>query len=424
MIELVYQEKEILKNKKDFGICYCGGGLRACVLTYGSMSEIIEINQIDKIKYISGVSGATWFIVGYIYYNDKIKFDKYIEPENCFISNLNLIDVNTFGYTLDQVNLATEMVESFFDFEDRKINRWNTVVYESFFEKYGDITNNYDEKKQPYPLINSTISYNMIDERIFQIEFTPLYTSVPIWYKKNNTEYGGYNIESSKSCLNYNLVPYIQSGLSSAFFEAGKEKITKNKYDGTTYDLLNSNTNQINHANLVDGGMFDNCGVISLLRRKVSNIHFNIYPNYPITSEKFMSNANYFTSLFIGNHDSEKYGIFKLGLWEKVYGELLDKLKNGLPLTVNIIADIVSNDFFQIEGYENINFLFHISSCSLDWFNKLPQETKKYINEKIENFPYIETTKFKLNSIEINLMYNCIRYDIKNSLEYKKFYSL
>lgn len=37
---------------------------------------------MSKIKYISG---ATWFIVGYTYYNDKIKFDKYIKPEDCML---------------------------------------------------------------------------------------------------------------------------------------------------------------------------------------------------------------------------------------------------------------------------------------------------------------------------------------------------
>jgi len=419
MNEIIYPETDILKFKENYGICYNGGGLRACVLTYGSISEI---NNIEKIKYISGISGSTWFIVGYTYYNDKIKFDKYLEPENCSIINLNLIDKDTFSGTLEQVNLASEIIESFFDFTDIKINRWNTIIYKSFFEKYGNNEINYDIQKIPYPLINSTINYDNVDERIFSIEFTYDYTSVPIWYKKNDIEYGGYNIEINKSCSNYNLIPYIQSGLSSSFIEAGKELITNNKYKGITYNLFNPNTNQINTADLVDGGLFDNCGIICLLRRKVKNIHINIYPNTKITSNNFMYESNYFTSLFIGNLKSEKYGIFKLGLWDKVYNELLYKLENGMPLTVIINTCIQSNDFFQIEGYEDINFLFHISSCSLNWFNKLPDETKTYINNNISNFPYIDTIQYKLNSIEINLMYNCIKYDIQNSLEYKLFY--
>lgn len=422
MKELNYNENNILTNKADYGSCYCGGGLRACVLTYGTISELDNLKIMEKVKYVSGVSGATWFIAGYTYYNSKIKFDKYIEPENCTMTTLKHLDNDTFGKTLDDINLATEMIESFFDITDRKNNRWNTVVYESFFEKYGEIDKKYNWDILPCPIINSTISYNDIDERLFAIEFTPLYSSIPIYYKKNNIEYGGYNICVEKTCSNYNLVPYIQSGVSSAFFEAGKELITKNKYKGTNYKLFNPNSNQINVANLVDGGLFDNSGIIGLLRRKVSNIHMNVYPNVEFTSDKFIANTNYFTSLFKGNPESEKYGIFRYGLWEDVYSQLTYKYNNGMSLTVMITTEIEPNDFFQISGYGQITFLFHVASKNKVWFNKLPIDTKKYIDSDFTSLPNIKTTLWKYNSSEINLMYNLIKYDIKNSPEYKKFY--
>ena len=423
MKELNYNENKILANKADYGSCYCGGGLRACVLTYGTICELDNLKIMEKVKYISGVSGATWFITGYTYYNSKIKFDKYFEPENCTLTNLKYLDDDTFGKTLDDVNLATEMIESFVDFTDRKINRWNTVVYESFFEKYGEIDEKYNWNKLPCPIINSTISYDDIDERLFTIEFSPLYSSIPICYKKNNIEYGGYNIDVEKTCSNYNLVPYLQSGVSSAFFEAGKELITKNKYEGTNYKLFNPNSNQINSADLVDGGLFDNSGIIGLLRRKVSNIHMNIYSNVEFTNNKFMKDTNYFTSLFKGNPESEKYGIFRYGLWDEVYTQLMYKYNNGMPLTVMITTEIEPNEFFQINGYGPITFLFHIASKNQDWFNKLPIDSKKYIDCNFSSLPNIKTIKYKFNSIEINLMYNLIRYDIKNSSEYKEFYS-
>lgn len=94
------------------------------------------------------------------------------------------------------------------------------------------------------------------------------------------------------------MVSYIQSGLSSAYVEAGKEIISKGRYDGIPYKLFNPNTNQVNLSNLVDGGVFDNNGIDGLLRRKVKNIHLNIFPNTNIRSNKFMSYTNYFTSLF------------------------------------------------------------------------------------------------------------------------------
>jgi hypothetical protein len=422
---LIKYENEILCSKEDYGVSYCGGGLRSCVLTYGCMSGMKDF--MNKIKYISGVSGATWFIIGYTYYNDQMIFDKYQSPENCTLENLNFNDKNTFGYILDKVNFVVDMIEtfSFYFFSDIKINRWNTIIYESFFKQYDDNKIKWDfNKKVPYPLINASISYNAVNENIFPIEFTPHYASVPVYHKKNDTEYGGYNIKIEECCSNYELVPYIQSGLSSSFLESGKEFITDGSYSGTEYELFNLNTKKNNSANLVDGGLYDNSGINGLLRRKVKNIHLNIFPNGPITDENFMYKANYFTSLFIGNPESDKHGIFSLGLWESVYEQLLYKLDEGLPLTIMMTTDVKSNPYFQIDGYENVNFLFHISSCSHEWFNKLPDETKTYINKEIPTFPYIKTTKYKFNRIEINLLYNYAMYDTQNSAEYKKFYNI
>jgi hypothetical protein len=134
MANLNFMEKDILMSKEDYGVCYCGGGFRACVLTYGSVSEIENI--IGKIKYIGGVSGSTWFIVGYTYYNDKIKFNKYLNPENCTIDNLNLFDGDTFGNALSKVDLMKEMGSGFTASSDTKINNWITDIYNSFFTPF------------------------------------------------------------------------------------------------------------------------------------------------------------------------------------------------------------------------------------------------------------------------------------------------
>jgi hypothetical protein len=420
---LVYPEQSDLPNKLDYGICYCGGGFRACVLTYGSIGGILE--KLDKIKYISGVSGSTWFIVSFIYYYNKIQFDKPIEPEDCTLENINHLEMNTFGDTLNSINLLKEFIEETIECDDRIINKWITVIYESFFEKYGNQDTKLDFSKYPYPLIQTTISYDDVNERLFQAEFTPYYTSVPICYEKNNIKYGGYNIESKLFCKNYYIEPSSQSGISSSFIEAGKELVTKNRYRGTNYELLNPNTSQINCANLVDGGIFENTGLIGLIRRKTKNLHMNIYPKVPITDKNFVSELRYFTSLFDGNPGSDKRGIFKLGLWDEVYDKLLYKLDNGKPLTILLKdIEILSNDYFQIEGYGFTNILLHVSSCPSLWFDKLPKQTQLYIKEKYCDFPYISVLKYKLDIPTINLMYNVIRWDIENSDEYKEFYSI
>lgn len=413
-------EQEILLNKENYGVCYCGGGLRACVLTYGSISQIRE--KLKKVKYISGTSGSTWFIVSYIYYYDKIFFDNPISPEDCTLENIEHLEPNTFGQTLSTVNLALEFIKQSFQC-DYKINKWIEIIYESFFKKYGNPDNQFNFSNYPYPLVQATIYYNDINARIFQLEFSPFNSNVPIFYIQNNIEYGGYIIPTKKLCTNQDIQPYAQAGISSAVFEGINEIITNGKYNGTEYDLFNPNTNQINRADLVDGGFFDNTGIIGLIRKKVLNIHINIYPSTAINDKNFMFTERYFTSLFKGNTGSEKRGIFPLGLWEEVYNRSIYKLNNGEPVTILLKGiKIESNEYFQIEGYETSNILFHISSRTAQWFDKLPKQTQLYIEERQCNFPYISPLKVKLENKIINLMYNLIKWDIENSPEYDEFY--
>ena len=106
------------------------------------------------------------------------------------IEHIKSLEDDTFGKTLDKVNLTTEMIESFFEqYENNEITNF-------------DISN-FDISKVPYPLINSTIYYDNINDINFPITFTPDYSSVPIKFISNNIDYGGYNIDIKKTCENY-----------------------------------------------------------------------------------------------------------------------------------------------------------------------------------------------------------------------------
>ena len=435
-MNLEFPETKSLKSKSDFGICFPGGGLRACVLTYGCISELINI--INKIKYISAGSGSTWFIVQYIYFNNLIFFDKYLEPENCTLENLSILtnqepSNNTFGKKIIKVNLASEIIDNLFhnpfdtqavnenkNKNKNKINTWIDVVYDSFFKDY-NVEPKYD-LNLPYPLTNVALCYSGVYERSFPCVFTPDYMSIPIAYKKDNVELGGYHIQINECCKNHKIDQFVASGLSSSAYQGAFEVVLSNTYNDNMFQLFNPNTKEINHTNLVDFGLFNEMGINTLLRRNVKNIHINVYQECSIDGD-FMYFADYFTGLFMGNSGSEKYGIFEHGLWDVVYNELLYKYKNGKPLTIYLTTNVLSNEYLQIEGYQNVNFLFHILSRTSNWFNALPNETKNYVNINIPNFPYIMSTTPKIDSILTYLLYNCIKYDITHSPEYIKFYN-
>lgn len=58
--QLVFPETERLSDKTDVGIALPGGGMRAAVLAIGWLQVFNELGRLNKVKYISSVSGGAW----------------------------------------------------------------------------------------------------------------------------------------------------------------------------------------------------------------------------------------------------------------------------------------------------------------------------------------------------------------------------
>ena len=56
-----------LKNKADLGIAASGGGSRAAVATLGQFRGLEQMGLLGRARYISSVSGGTWFCAPYIF---------------------------------------------------------------------------------------------------------------------------------------------------------------------------------------------------------------------------------------------------------------------------------------------------------------------------------------------------------------------
>ena len=57
-----------IQGKTDKGICFSGGGTVSVALIAGYLDALDELGLIDKIGYISGVSGGTWGTAPYMFY--------------------------------------------------------------------------------------------------------------------------------------------------------------------------------------------------------------------------------------------------------------------------------------------------------------------------------------------------------------------
>ena len=413
-----------LNNKKDFGLCYAGSGMLSAILSYGSFSELKDI--CHNIKYISCVSGASWFFVHALYY-DKLSYDVFLDPFNCTLENLEKNKLESYGDLFSKIDLINSIIS--FDSKLCDNHKWINMIYDIFYKKYDDekILNKYIQinlAKYPYLIVNATVYYN--DIRItLPIEFTQNDVNLPNFHNSNDESYGGYIIKIKDSCKNFNFFPYVQSALSSNIIDLSLERITFNNYNTNSFQLFNPNTNKINHCNIGDGGDFDDTGLLALCRRKTKNILVNIFSSIPITSLLFKNDiiTPFLSCLFKGNLNSEKNGIFDLGIWDNLYKEFLNKFELGLPITVLLTTNVLDNEHFQLEGYGPVNFLFHITSRTQQWFDQLPINTQQLINEKYKSFPYISLFKNNFDIKLTSLLFNLQKWDMRNSPEYKIFFN-
>ena len=62
-----FPEDEALKDRPDFGIAFSGGGTRAAAATIGQLRGLHHNGWLEKVKYITAVSGGSWTAIPFVY---------------------------------------------------------------------------------------------------------------------------------------------------------------------------------------------------------------------------------------------------------------------------------------------------------------------------------------------------------------------
>ncbi|MDY6855867.1 MAG: hypothetical protein SWO11_14395 [Thermodesulfobacteriota bacterium] len=137
--------------RPNIGICFSGGGSRALTCAWGQMLGLRTLNLIDKVRYISSVSGGTWASSIYTYLPDNITDDDllgtYYPPEKLSLTessgNLNVNNLNK--HSLGQAPAAmgvkelTERAAIFLILNSRSNYKWlwADIVGKFILEPYG-----------------------------------------------------------------------------------------------------------------------------------------------------------------------------------------------------------------------------------------------------------------------------------------------
>ncbi|MBI1357277.1 MAG: hypothetical protein GC160_23295 [Acidobacteria bacterium] len=158
------QAAGLTPRKGATGVCFCGGGNRAMVAAWGQLRALVEAGWLDRVDYISSVSGGSWAATAFTYYsegaaNDEQFLGRTTPPEKLRAATLQQISPVSLGATATE-SFMSRLVEQALFVSMRQISPnevWQRAVGATFFERFGL----YDRGQAEY------LSYN--DETVADI---------------------------------------------------------------------------------------------------------------------------------------------------------------------------------------------------------------------------------------------------------------
>lgn len=165
---------------------------------------------------------------------------------------------------------------------------------------------------------------------------------------------------------------------------------------------------------LGDGGLLDNTGVTSLLRRNVSNIMVLDNTESPLrvnTNLRSLFGINMtLPDIVDPSHDYSRCQVFRSEDYILVVEALEGLMNQGKAAIVTIPVTTVDNTWFGITGGSSVNLTWAYLNLPTRWLDRLPEETREAIldqsnSSRFLNFPYFSTfTQYFLSSEQVNLL--------------------
>ena len=142
----VHPEREagIVRSSEPTGVAFSGGGNRAMVAAWGQIRALVESGLIDKVDYISAVSGGSWASTAFTYYSDGARDDEEflgvtLAPNQIRAADLDRIAPNSFGAAATE-SFMSRLVEMALEVAVGRITPnevWLRAVGATFFERFG-----------------------------------------------------------------------------------------------------------------------------------------------------------------------------------------------------------------------------------------------------------------------------------------------
>lgn len=452
-----YPENQLeeLESKKNVGICFSGGGTRSASLTMGQLRGLEHIGVLDKVKYLSAVSGGSWGSVPFLFLDESISDEHflgtYVAPHDLTENMLSYAPKYSLSYAISNSKLFDDLIKNIFANDERYAN----IIAEIFLQPFniGNMrrffTYNKDTRKKilenniqlepgdfylmnsrnnrPYPIIGGTLLRPKFGR--YQFEMSPLYVGINGFWKQAGA--GGYDIGGGY------IEPHgFDSDSPDAFNEGtqmAKVRLGRPRHMFTLGDMIGTSgaapaeyamrlglewigfpefkywspaeakDTKSKETDFGDGGILENLGIMPMLKRGVEKliIFVNCQTALSKDDKGNISIASSIPALFHqiknqngeGNFDENIIFAFQEDKYQNLVDGLLTKISNGESAIFTDTYKITDQPHYNLKGGNNVEIMWVYNSRIDNWVQELPIGVK----HKLENgdygkrFPYYKT---------------------------------
>jgi len=463
------QSQRYVPSSNPFGVSFSGGGPRAFSAALGQMRGLYNTGFIDIVGAISCVSGGTWFGTLFSYaptsITDSQLLGPVIEPQDITLNNISSIDSNCIGSSLlGLTNLGittafalfyTQYKLGYLPFNRIYSRILNFIMLtpfnlESTYTLFSldqasvqAILNNNSgltasnfytmRPDRPYFIAGSTQVYPTGENEVMrQFEYSPLYVGTPQLFQgqgQNGEDIGGgylqsFGFDSGTPTPVPNKNNLVTVPTPSEYFLLSDVMGSSGAAPGSILDcigvndifpefsywpMVNIGQESAVTYSFVDGGDFENTGVVALLRRQYPVVIAFVNSELPInsTSDYAYDGIDGQVSRLFGltppcnpsNQDDcsvascpqQSVQVFPTSQFDALATGLKSQKENGQPTFFSDTYTIVEGNPFGIPVYEVFVVWFY-NDINQQWKNQLSSTIQELLGSTdptnyMANFP-------------------------------------
>lgn len=426
-------------EKAEVGVCFSGGGTRSATCTHGQLKALNDFGLLDKIGYISCVSGGAWAAVPFTYldehWDDSHFFGSILEPEKLTLDVLNDVSRRNYLYSISHAGIIDDIVKHWAKFAGDET--YSRAIGDIFLERLGlnsrekffayneahvnDIlARNEKMKKDDFytvrsgrPFLIATGAFLRTGEKDYLFEMTPWYTGVHKFYGKGDSQkrgVGGGYIESF--AFDSDSPDSVINQTANVRVGSKKHRFTLSDVLGTTgaapsevlnnvglnfigfpefkhWPAKNAGDIKAKEYEIGDGGNIENLGILPLLKRGVKRIIIFANTKKALSLKNPNQINGAIKALFKQGNVNHVFVADKLS---DLQSGLLDKLSEGKATIYTDTYTVLANEHHGVVGGHEVKILWVYNHHYLNWEEKLPEEVSKRIGiGKLSNFPHFAT---------------------------------